>query len=451
MTSLKKNSEFEVEVVDLTHEGLGVVRVEDFPFFVENALPGEKIRIALTKIGKNFGFARLLEILESSPERENSGYTDYLRTGIADLGHLKYPAQLAFKQRQVKENLRKIAGLTELPVLKTLGAEETLHYRNKAQIPVRMVKGQLETGFFRKNSHDLLPIEDFYIQDKEIDRLILFLRDAFRAAGLSAFDEKSGKGLIRNIVIRRGHYSGEMMLILVLTADKMPEAILKACQESFPELKSIYLNLNQSKGNAIFGSQWKILAGQATISDQMLGKTFQIAPASFYQVNTAQAEVLYQTAYDFANLKSSDIIIDAYSGIGTVGLAVAERVKAVYGMEVITAAVENAKANAELNQISNSHYEVGKAEEVMPKWLEQGIQPDVIFVDPPRKGLEESFIETASQMKARSIVYISCNPSTFARDVARFAKLGYRLEKVQPVDLFPQTHHIECVGLFSPA
>ncbi|MGY3730570.1 23S rRNA (uracil(1939)-C(5))-methyltransferase RlmD [Lactococcus termiticola] len=447
MNELKKNMAIEGEVTGLTHEGQGVVKVDGYPLFVDNALPGERVEVRITKLGKHFGFGRNLRIIESSDDRETGLNIDYLRTGIADLGHLKYPAQLTFKRLQVSENLRKVAGKANFPVMKTLGADEPLHYRNKASVPVRRVGGLLETGFFRKHSHQLVPIEDFYIQEPRIDELIAYVRDAMRDFGLSAFDEESRRGLVRNLVVRRGHYSGELMLIIVDMNDKLPEAMIEQIKTAFPDLESIYLNINKSTGNAILSQDFKLLAGKKTITDSMLDKSFEIGPASFYQVNTAQAEKLYQTAYDFAELKESDTIIDAYSGIGTVGLAIADRVKAVYGMEVVEDAVFNAKNNAKLNNIENAHYELGKAEEVMPKWLEAGIKPDVIFVDPPRKGLDESFIEASSQTQARNIVYISCNPSTFARDVKRFEERGYELEKLRPVDLFPQTHHVECVGL----
>ena len=311
----------------------------------------------------------------------------YLRTGIADFGHMTYPAQLHFKHQQVVDVLRKNAHKPDFPVLDTLGAEQESQYRNKAQVPVRSVKGQTETGFFRKNSHDLVPIRDFYIQNTVIE------------------------------------YSNKV--------------------------DSFQISINTSTGNAIFGSKFKLLSGKDYITDSMLGKDFQISARAFYQVNTAQAEKLYQLAYDFADLKAKDVVIDAYSGIGTIGLGMADKVAQVYGMEIIPEAVENAKTNAALNDIKNAQYEVGPAEEVMPQWVQDGIQPDVIFVDPPRKGLDESFIKAATATQARAVVYISCNPATFARDVLRFEEEGYLLEKVQPVDLFPQTKHIELVALIT--
>ncbi|MFC4652533.1 23S rRNA (uracil(1939)-C(5))-methyltransferase RlmD [Lactococcus nasutitermitis] len=451
MVNFKKNDVFEADVIDLTHEGQGVVKIDGFTFFVDNALPDEKIKMRVTKVGKSFGFGRVEEMIKSTDKRVSGLNVDYLRTGIADLGHLIYSEQLIYKRQQVVELLKKTARKVDFPVAETLGAKETVAYRNKAQVPVRMINGELTTGFYRKNSHDLIPIEDFYIQAPEIDALIKFLRDKFRVLKISAYDEKKRQGWLRNIVVRRGFHSAEMMLALVVTSDKIPfdkVKFLSDLLESFPELKSVQLNINRSEGSFILGKKFLTLFGEDFITDTMLGKKFEISAAAFYQVNTAQAENLYTIAYDFAELSSSDVVIDAYSGIGTIGLAMSDKVAEIYGMEVVPAAVENAKHNALLNGVKNAHYEVGSAEMVMPKWKNAGIKADVIFVDPPRKGLDDSFIETATAMSARAIIYISCNPATFARDVVRIEERGYLLKKVQPVDLFPQTHHVELVARF---
>lgn len=453
MANLKKNECFEAEVLDLSHEGQGVVKNDNFPFFVDNALPGEKIKVRITKVGKSFGFGRVEEFLKYSPNRVTDLNLNYLRTGIADLGHLIYPEQLVFKQNQVTKLLHKTAGKIAFPVLETLSADSPIRYRNKAQVPVRIRNGQIETGFFRKGSHELVPIEDFYIQHPEIDKLILFLRNWFRKnlTSLSIYNEQTHQGWLRNILIRRGYYSEELMLVLVVTSQKLPfdkTNFLTELSNAFPAIKSVQLNLNVSQGSFIFGKKFILLAGENVITDKMLGKTFQISAPSFYQVNTVQAEKLYLKAYEFAELEKTDCVIDAYSGIGTIGLGLADRVESVYGMEVIPEAVENARQNAKINGITNTHYEVGRAEEVFPKWIEKGIKPNVIIVDPPRKGLDESFIAAAAMTKARRVVYISCNPATFARDSVRFEAQGYHLEKVQPVDLFPQTHHVEVVASF---
>ena len=446
---LKKNDVIEVEIVDLSHEGAGVAKAEGLVFFVENALPGELIRMRVLKVNKKIGFGKVEEFLRTSDQRNENLDMAYLRTGIADLGHLNYSAQLDFKRKQVKDSLYKIAGLSDVEVLPTLGMEQPLGYRNKAQVPVRRVNGQLETGFFRKNSHDLLPIEDFYIQDPVIDQVILFTRDLLRRFDLKPYDEQEKTGLIRNLVVRRGHYSGEIMVILVTTRPKIfrVEQLIEHLTEAFPAIKSIMQNINDQPGNAIFGKDWRILYGQDYITDQMLGNDFQIAAPAFYQVNTEMAEKLYQTAIDFSELTADDVVIDAYSGIGTIGLSVAKHVKEIYGVEVIPEAIENSQKNAEINGIVNASYVCAPAEEAIQNWLKEGIQADVILVDPPRKGLTESFIKASVSMEPKKITYISCNVATMARDIKLYQELGYELKKVQPVDLFPQTHHVEAVSL----
>ncbi|HHK6459609.1 TPA: 23S rRNA (uracil(1939)-C(5))-methyltransferase RlmD [Streptococcus pneumoniae] len=448
---LKKNDIVEVEIVDLTHEGAGVAKVDGLVFFVENALPSEKILMRVLKVNKKIGFGKVEKYLVQSPHRNQDLDLAYLRSGIADLGHLSYPEQLKFKTKQVKDSLYKIAGIADVEVAETLGMEHPVKYRNKAQVPVRRVNGVLETGFFRKNSHDLMPLEDFFIQDPVIDQVVVALRDLLRRFDLKPYDEKEQSGLIRNLVVRRGHYSGQIMVVLVTTRPKVfrVDQLIEQVIKQFPEIVSVMQNINDQNTNAIFGKEWRTLYGQDYITDQMLGNDFQIAGPAFYQVNTEMAEKLYQTAIDFAELKKDDVVIDAYSGIGTIGLSVAKHVKEVYGVELIPEAVENSKKNAQLNNISNAHYVCDTAENAMKNWLKDGIQPTVILVDPPRKGLTESFIKASAQTGADRIAYISCNVATMARDIKLYQELGYELKKVQPVDLFPQTHHVETVALLS--
>ena len=448
---LNKNDIVEVEIVDLTHEGAGVAKVDGFVFFVDNALPGEVIKMRVLKLKKNIGFGKVEEYVTLSPNRNQDIDATYLRSGIADFGHMTYGEQLKFKRKQVVDNLYKTAGISDVEIAETLGMETPYAYRNKAQVPVRRVKGQLETGFYRKNSHDLIPIEDFLIQDKEIDKLIVFVRDLLRRYDLKPYDEKEQTGLIRHLVVRRGHYSGQMMLVFVTTRPKVfrIDQVIAKITEAFPNVVSIIQNINDKNTNAIFGKEFRTLYGQDTITDSMLGNDYEISAQSFYQVNTEMAEKLYQTAIDFSDLSSDSIVIDAYSGIGTIGLSFAKQVKEVYGVEVIETAVEDAKKNAERNGITNAHYVADSAENAMAKWSKDGIKPDVIIVDPPRKGLTESFIKASVAMKPEKITYVSCNPATMARDIKLYQELGYELKKVQPVDLFPQTHHVETVALLS--
>ncbi|NQH95865.1 23S rRNA (uracil(1939)-C(5))-methyltransferase RlmD [Streptococcus suis] len=446
---LEKNQIVEVEIVDLTHEGQGVAKLDGFVFFVDNALPGERIKMKVLKLKKNIGFGKVEEWLSFSADRNQDLDLTYLRTGIADLGHLNYSAQLAFKKKQVEMALRKIAGISDIVVEDTQGMSTPLAYRNKAAVPVRRVNGQLETGFFRKNSHDLVPIEDFYIQNKEIDALIVATRDLLRKLDLKPYDEKEQTGLIRNIVVRRGHYTGQMMLVFVTTRPKIfrVETLIERLTEAFPNLVSIIQNINDQNTNAIFGQEFRLLHGSETIVDRMLDNEFEISAPSFYQVNTEMAELLYQTGIEFAGLSADDVVIDAYSGIGTIGLSFAKQVKHVYGVEVVEKAVVDSQKNATRNGINNVTYVCDSAENAMQKWVADGIKPTVIFVDPPRKGLTESFIKASVSVAPEKIVYISCNVATMARDIKLYEELGYKLTKVRPTDLFPNTHHVECVVL----
>ncbi|MFD2728730.1 23S rRNA (uracil(1939)-C(5))-methyltransferase RlmD [Enterococcus camelliae] len=448
---VKKNEEQIVTIQDLSHEGMGIAKVDGYLLFIENALPEEEVRIRIEKVGPKFGFAKVLEWLKESPYRVEDAKEELLRTGIAPLSHLSYPKQLEFKQHQVENVLRKVAKMPNVPVLPTVGMESPFHYRNKAQIPVQKIKGQLTTGFYRKHSHTLIPLEDFYIQDPAIDQAIREIRDILQRFGVKAYNEEAHEGFLRHIIIRRGHYSHQMMVILVTRKQKFfqAEKIAEAIKEKIPEVVSIIQNVNEEQTNVIMGSTNRVILGESFIEDQLLGKTYRISAQSFYQVNTEQTEKLYQIAMDFAQLNKNDIVVDAYSGIGTIGLSLAENVDHVYGMEIVAEAVKDAKKNAELNAIGNATYLEGKAEKIMHQWAREDVRPTVVFVDPPRKGLDASFIDATCEMEPERVVYISCNPATMARDVKLFAEKGYQLEKVQPVDLFPQTIHVETVCLMS--
>ena len=448
---VEKNSQYEVVISDLTYEGMGVAKIDHYPLFVDNALPGEKVILKVIKVGKKFGIGRVVSYLEKSPKRVEVANEDLLRTGIAPLSHLTYEEQLLFKQKQIENVLQKIAKMPDIPVLPTIGMAKPTGYRNKAQIPVRRKDGQLQTGFYRKNSHDLVAIEDFYIQDPAIDAAIIKVRDILERFNVKAYNEQQHEGLLRHIVIRQGHYSRQMMVVLVTLRNKFfkGEEIAAQIHKEIPEVVSVMQNVNTEKTNVILGEHEKVLYGQDYIEDTLLGKTFLISAKSFYQVNTEQTEVLYETAFEMAALKPDDVVIDAYAGIGTIGLSVADRVKHVYGMESIPAAVSDAKKNAKLNEIDNATYLVGDATKVMGQWSKEEMQPAVIFVDPPRKGLTTDFINAACDMNPEKVIYISCNPGTMARDLIDFEAKGYTCKKIQPVDLFPQTTHVECVGILT--
>ena len=449
---VKKNERYTLDIIDLSYEGMGVAKVDGYPLFIENALPGERVEVLVLKAGNKFGYAKVEKWLTESPDRQPLKDNRLLRTGIAPLAHLIYEKQLEFKQKQVENVMNKIAKMPDVEILPTIGMENPVGYRNKAQIPVRRIDGRLATGFYKKNSHDLVEIEDYYIQDPAIDEAIQCVREILQRFQVRGYNEAKNEGQIRHIIIRRGHYSHEMMVVLVTRKEKFfkGKEIAAVIHEEIPEVVSVIQNINEEKTNVILGDKEKVLFGRSYIDDQLLGNTYRISSKSFYQVNAEQTEKLYQTAIEFADLKKEDVVIDAYSGIGTIGLSLAAQVKQVYGMELIPEAIEDAQFNALTNKIENAHYEVGKAEIVMKKWQEKGIKPSVIVVDPPRKGLDSHFIESTVGMSPEKIIYISCNPATFARDAKLFADSGYEVRKVQPVDLFPQIHHVELVALITP-
>lgn len=412
-----KNERLDVTIADLTYQGMGVAKVDDFPLFIENALPGEELTIQVTKVQSHYGFARAIAWKSESPDRVTDVDKTYRQTGIAPLQHLAYPAQLKFKQHQIAELFSK--DHQDVEVAPTLGMENPTQYRNKAQVPVRMIKGQLETGFYRQHSHDLIPLTDFYIQDPAIDAAIVKVRDILRQFEIPAYNEISDKGVIRNIMVRRGYYSHEMMIVLISRTQKMPSQaqLVDQIHQALPEVTSIVLNVNAKKTNVIMGNVTRTLYGKPTIEDSLLGLTFAISARSFYQVNPQQTEKLYQMAIDKAGLTGEETVIDAYCGIGTISLALAKHAKQVYGVDVVSEAIEDAKVNAQKNHLSNVTFEINKAEYQMAKWQEDGVKPDVVVVDPPRKGLAESLIDSTAKMGPKKVVYVSCNPATLVRDV----------------------------------
>lgn len=441
----------EVEVTDLSHQGLGVAHVEGYPIFIENALPEERVKAKITHAGRRMGHAKAVEILTESPHRIEVLDEVYTQNGTMPLQHLAYAKQLVFKQEQVKKLLRKVGGLENIPVFETIGMETPLAYRNKAQIPVRELNGQLTTGFYQKGTHDLIPIEDFIIQDPKIDEAILVVRDILRKYNIAAYNEDKHTGDIRHIVVRRGHFTGETMIVLVTRTMILPQAkdIIREIREQLPEVVSVVQNINSEKTNVILGKQSMVLYGQDYYTDELMGHTFKISHQSFYQVNSVQTEKLYHTAVNYADLTGEEVVVDAYSGIGTMTLALAEEAKHVYGVEIVAPAIEDAQTNAKDNGISNVTFEVADAKDWLVDQSKAGLKVDVVVVDPPRKGLAEEFIDAVLQMEPERMVYVSCNPNTLARDLKRLSQGGYKVEKVQPVDMFPQTYHIESVTLLT--
>ena len=449
MEQVKKNDHYIVDIIDLTYEGMGVAKLENYPIFVANALPSEKVEIKILKVSKKFAFAKVEQWLKKSKDRVADTCVTWTQTGIAPLQHMTYHAQLAFKTKQVKECLHK-QKLDDITVHDTVSSPQEFHYRNKAQVPVQKVNGALTTGFYRKNSHDFIPLTHFGIQNQKIDEALAKICAILDQYQVSAYNEKTHTGVLRHIIIRRGYYSHEMMVTLVTRKKQLfkGKEIAQAIHQALPEVVSVMQNINDQKTNVIMGKTFHCLFGKDYIVDTMCGHQFHIASPSFYQVNTPQAEAMYQKAIDLAQVTKNDIAIDAYCGIGTITLAVAPHVKEIYGVEVVEEAIDNARENAEINHIDQAYFEAGKAEHVIKRWQRENIQPDVVFVDPPRKGLEQSFMETMVELAPKKIAYISCNPATFARDAYYLKEHGYECHDVYPYDMFPQTTHVEVVALF---
>ncbi len=444
-----KNQQVEAEVVDITYQGMGVIKIDNFPIFVIDAIPGEVVQVGITKVLKSYAFGRVIKRVKASPNRAENVDKVAITTGIAPLANLKYEAQLIFKQRQVEQLFKKVNVSVE--VNPTIGMTDPTKYRNKAQVPVQMVNGQLETGFYRRGSHKLMPVEDFYIQDPKVDEAVSVTRDVLRDLGISAYDEETHKGVVRHIMARRGFYSHELMVVIITNTKKLPEAdnIAAALRAKLPELKSFIHNINNHDTNVIMGQWNETVWGADEIHDQLMGKDFIIGPNSFYQINPQTTAVLYTLAAEKAGLKPTDVVVDAYSGIGTITLSIADQVAKVYGVEVIEDAVLDAEKNAQNNHIDNVEFVTADAPEQMTQWAADGLKPDVVFVDPPRKGLTNELISAVSAMQPKTFVYISCNPATLARDTVEILAEGFHIDgPIQPIDQFPQTTHVESVLVF---
>ena len=445
---IQKNDYIDVVFEDLTHEGSGVAKVEGYPIFVPFGLPGEKARIKVTKINKGYAFGRLMELLEQSPDRVEPLCPIYRQCGGCQLQHLTYEGQLKAKEKMVREIMARIGKLPDVPVHPVLGMTEPWNYRNKAQVPVGEMEGGLVAGFYAKRSHEIINMDECLIQVTENDDTIRTVKKICEKYRVRAYDERNHKGLLRHIMVRHGQVTGEIMVVLVTRTPELPHAreIIKDIIDAVPGVKSIIQNVNSLKTNVILGSKTNVLWGAEVIYDYIGDVKFAISPRSFYQVNPTQTKVLYDKTLEYANLSGNETVIDAYCGIGTISLFLAQKAKKVYGVEIVPEAIEDAKQNAELNGITNVDFAVGSAETVIPAWYEEGITADVLVVDPPRKGCDENLLNTIAEMKPKKVVYVSCNPATLARDLMYLEEHGYKTVEVQPVDMFPQTMHVESVA-----
>ena len=447
---VKKNDEIELTIADLSHEALGVGRYQGYTLFVKDALPGEVIKAKVLKTKKNYGYAKRLALLQESPDRIPPTCPLYAKCGGCQLQHMRYSAQLQFKEKLVRANLERIGGLdlSHVQVLPIIGMANPWRYRNKSQVPIGEAEGGLIGGFYRERSHQIIDMNECLIQHEQLDRVVQAVKRIGTRLGIPAYDEVQHTGFLRHVVAKYGFATDQLMIVLVTNGEKFPakERLISALRKRFPNLKSIVQNINSKRTNVIFGDKSIVLWGEPYIYDTIGPIRFAISARSFYQVNPVQTKLLYETALQFAELKGDETVIDAYCGIGTISLFFAQQAKEVLGVEVVEEAVEDAWRNAKLNGLSNVRFEIGKAEEVLPRWKDEGVKADVIVVDPPRKGCDEALLSTILEMKPSKVIYVSCNPATLARDLKFLTEGGYRLQKVQPVDMFPHTAHVECVA-----
>lgn len=448
---VKKNDYIDVEFVDLTHEGQGVAKLDGFPIFVPGGLPGESAQIKILNVKKNYGYGKLIEIREKSPYRVEIPKEDMHKYGGCQLHHMSYEGQLQFKQNLVEQTLTRIGKLQDVNIHPIIGMEQPFHYRNKAQVPVGERNGRLITGFYKPRTHEIIDTDESVIHMEAINDAIKIVKEICSELGVTAYNEEAHTGVLRHIMARFGRKTDELMIVLITRTEKLPhrKEIVEKIVAALPNVKSVVHNVNPKRTNVILGERTQVLWGQNVIYDYIGNVKFAISPRSFYQVNPVQTQVLYDKALAYTGLTGEEIVIDAYCGIGTISLFLAQQAKKVYGVEVVSDAINDAKKNADLNGITNVEFTVGEAEVVIPNWAEEGIHADVIVVDPPRKGCDAALLKTIIEMKPKRVVYVSCNPATLARDLGILEADDYQTVEVQPVDMFPMTMHVECVVLMS--
>ena len=449
------------DFVSLSHDARGIAKVNgmtrrgfeltNYPIFVSGVLPGERADIEITTLKNSYAEGRLLGIRRSNKEdRVNPICPNYHNCGGCDLMHMSYDAQLRFKTQTVKDTLEHLGGINDIEVDPIIGMEEPFHYRNKVQVPYHNHKGKAICGFFKKNSHEIVSLDTCFIQSNLASDIVKFIRNLANEYKIKGYDEETHSGVIRHVMIRENKDQSEVMVVLVTKEKQVPflsELVLKLVKR-YPNITSVIQNINSQKGNVVLGNNNHILHGNSSIKDELLGVYFNIGPMSFYQVNTKQTEKLYSKVIEKAELSKKDVLIDAYCGIGTIGLIASKHVKHVYGVEIVDEAIKNAEINMKLNNIENAEFVCGKAEEQIVKWASSKIKPTVIVVDPPRKGCDPVFLETVVKMKIKKMVYVSCNPATLARDL-KYLKDYYDIKSVSPVDMFPNSNHVETVVLLN--
>ncbi len=446
-TPVKKNDQLTVYIEDLTHDGSGVAKIDGYPLFIHGGLPEETAEVHVLKTLKNYGFAKLVNIIEPSPDRVDATCPVFYECGGCQLQHLSYEGQLKYKEKMVRNVMQRL-GKIDAPVLPVKGMDKPWEYRNKSQIPFGLRDGQVVAGFYQAKSHKIADTPTCLIQTDEADQLMRVLKAKAVELDLNPYNEETKKGQLRHLMVRKGRATGEVMVVLITKHARLSKKneIIQLIRDILPKVTSIMHNINPKNTNVIFGDETNLVWGKPTIEDMIGDVRFEISARSFYQVNPEQTEVLYKQALDYAQLSGDETVIDAYCGIGTISLFLAQKAKLVLGVEIVPQAIEDAKRNAELNGFTNTYFEAGPAEEVIPRWYKEGKQADVLVVDPPRKGCDEALLTTIIEQRPKRVVYVSCNPATLARDLRILEDGGYITKEIQPVDMFPQSTHCEAVA-----
>lgn len=446
---IEKNREYIVDIIDNGFEGEGIAKIEGFTIFIPNAIKGEKVKILIVKVLKSHAFGKILDIIDKSDKRIECDCKTYKRCGGCNMRHIEYEETLIIKRNSVQALVNKTLK-NKVKVKNTIGMENPLHYRNKAQYPIGMNKENKPViGVFARRSHEIIPINNCLIQKPISEQIAKFILEYITKNNISVYDEKSGKGIFRHLVIKVGVKTNEVMCILVINAHsfKNENKLVEELVKNFPNIKTIVKNINTKNTNVIMGKENIVLYGDGYIKDILGDYTFKISPQSFYQVNPLQAEKLYNLGVEAAKITKNDIVFDLYCGIGTISLFMAKYAKKVYGVEIVEQAIKDAKENAKTNNIENTEFIAGDTEIVLDDLINnKKIIPDVVMVDPPRKGLDNRTIENINKIKPNRVIYISCNPATLIRDLAKFEE-NYEIKSIQPVDMFPFSSHVECVAV----
>ena len=444
---LSKNKEYVVDIVDIGQGGVGIGKYEGFTVFVEGGLIQDKVKVRINKSKKNYAVGDIVEIIEKSPFRVDRICSDDLKDcGGCQIQELDYNKQLELKTNEVKQVISRIGKLENVEIHETIGMQSPCRYRNKAQFPIQNINGSTAIGFYKKKSHDVIPTDMCVIQHDINDKIIKIIKTYIQAYNVSIYNETTHTGVLRHLVTKVGFTTNEVMVVLVANGTNLPHLneLASVLKENILGFKTLVLNVNKAKTNVILGKENKVIYGNGKINDYIGDLVFEISPLSFFQVNPVQTEVLYNKALEYAELKENDTVFDIYCGIGSISLFLAQKATKVYGIEIVEDAIKDAKINAKLNNLNNVEFYVGKAEEVVPKMYSEEKTANVVVVDPPRKGCDEKVLDTIVSMKPDRVVYVSCNPSTLARDLAYLDERGYKCVEIQPVDMFPHTMHVEC-------